>query len=76
MFRNREIRIKLAKTNAPTEETSDTKTFPFEDPEVMKDIAVDFLKKTAVVVGCVLVVSTVLHTLSEIAINASKKNDE
>lgn len=76
MFKNREFRIRVAKTNDPIEETSDTKKYPFEDPEQMNAIAKDFVRSAAITVGCVLVAATALHTISEILINSSKKNQK
>ena len=74
-FKKHELRIRVAKTDSPIEEGAEMK-FPFEDPDVMKEITRDFLKWSAITIGGLLVLSTVLHTISEIVIKSSESNTE
>ena len=76
MFKNREFCIRVVKTdNSVAQEPTETKKFPFEDPEQMNAIAKDFVKGVAKVAVCVLAASIVLHTASEIIIRSATNND-
>lgn len=75
MFKNREIRIKLAKT-PQTENDPITMEERFNvDPEQIAQIAKDLLKHTVIAVGVVIVTKSVLTTLSQIIINKSESKD-
>lgn len=72
MFKNRAIQVKMVKTPKnddaaePIEERVDV------DFELINKIAKDFVTHTAIVVGAVVVGTTVLNTISKIAIITAK----
>lgn len=69
MFKNREIRVRLAKTSdAATDSMEEQK--PFMTKDEAHAIAKDMTKRIAIAVAAVMAASAVLHTVSEITINA------
>jgi len=78
-FKNREARIQFVKTNKNSDQDlydcEQEGDFP-KTAEDLNKVAKDFVKYTALIAVGVLTVSTVLHTLSEIAINASKPKED
>lgn len=73
-FKNRAVQVSLVKKS--DDHASDTVEVKTVEPEQIAEIAKDFVVKTAIVVGCVLVVSFVLSAACEIAVTAAKANIE
>jgi hypothetical protein len=81
MFKNREMRVKWVKTNKKNdEEIVDEMEVPLtgdtEKIREISEIAKDFVKHTAIVVGTVFAASMVLNAACQIAVNSSKENDD
>jgi hypothetical protein len=73
MFKNRALQVKMVRTDA-TEETSEERVpRPYEDPELMNQIAKDFVREVAIVVGAVIVVSFGAAAIKEIIVHAATK---
>lgn len=72
MLKNREFRVRLAKTD-PIESAPDSSTYMSIDPTVMHNITKDLLTHTAIVVGAVFVTKQVCLSAREIAFLAASK---
>lgn len=74
MFKNREFRVRMVKTNKKAEDL-DSIEVP-EDfnvaPEQISEIAKDFVKYTGIVVAAVFAASFVTHAACEIAVKLTK----
>lgn len=70
MFKNRELRVRLANTKDETNDpTVEIKTV---DPEQIAQIATDYTVKTIGAIGAVIAANKVLSTVCEIAVVAAK----
>lgn len=70
MFKNRELRVRLANTKDETNDpTVEVKTV---DPEQIAKIATDYTVKTIGAIGAVIAANKVLSTVCEIAVVAAK----
>lgn len=76
MFKNREFRIRMVKTPKTDESVAVESVKPYEDPEQIKEIAVDFVKKSAIIVGCTFAASLVLNAACEIIVKKSTQDNE
>lgn len=74
MFKNREIRVSLAKKN--NDEAPATVALPMDDPEVMKNIMKEYVVKTAIVIGAVVAVNLVVSAACQIAVSAMQANSK
>lgn len=73
-LKNRAIQVKVVRTDGNTEETTEEREpRPYEDPELMNQIAKDFIKELAIVVGGVIVVSFAAAAIKEIIVHAATK---
>lgn len=72
MFKNRAIQVKMVKTSKNEDTSEPIEERVHVDPEQINKIAKDFVTHTAIVVGAVVVGTTVLNTLSKIAIITAK----
>lgn len=66
MFKNRELRIRLAKTDKVTEATP-TPEFQLPKEDII-DVATGILKVSAICVASVIVAAAAVHVFEEIAI--------
>lgn len=73
-LKNREIRIRMAKTPQNEDATPETEERFKVEPEQLNAIAKDFMKYSAIVIGCVIAASVVLHTISELIIQSANKD--
>lgn len=73
MFKNREIRIRVAKTNDNAQESTQKPTYEFPKDDVI-DTATQLLKTTAICVGAVIVAAATVHIVEAIAIHHGTKN--
>jgi hypothetical protein len=65
MLFNRALQVSVVKPSK--DDTTDTDVVrPYQDPELMNEIAKDFVKHTALTLGAVFVAKTVLTTACEI----------
>lgn len=72
-FKKRALQVSVV---TPSNKNGDNTTCDHLDPDKLNEIAKDYMKHVALVVVGVLAVSTLLHTVSEIVINASKPKEE
>lgn len=74
MFKNRSIQLSVVKTpNTPTDTTEEPKPFmSSDDAKIVKYM----IRDTALAVVAVMAVSVVLHTASQIVINAMDTDNE
>ena len=76
MFKNREVRIRLANTNkATTDETTVTDSLNPDTVKLIEETGNRIVKRVAITVVSVMAAAAVLHTLSEIAIKKTKSAD-
>lgn len=71
MFKNREVRIRLAKTQENEMDDQTTNVIPV-DPETIAKIATDYTVKTIGAIGIVIAGHKVLSTICDIAVVAAK----
>jgi hypothetical protein len=76
LFKNREVRIRVAKTDPDVQEDTELETTQVLDPEEISQIATDVVTKVAIGIGALMALGIVLHTISEVIINKSKQDDE
>lgn len=72
MFKNHAIQFKMVKTPKDENTAEPIEDSVHVDPEQINKIAKDFVTHTAIVVGAVVIGTTVLNTLSKIAIITAK----
>lgn len=72
MFKKRALQVKVVKTN----DNEEIATCEHLDLDKIDKIVKEQVKHAAIAAIIVIGVSTVLHTLSEIAINAAKPKEE
>lgn len=74
---SRELRIRAARIDDPSEETAPVvPEVPRIEPDEIANLIKDVVKYTGITVGCVLGGLTILHTISEVIINVSKKDKD
>jgi hypothetical protein len=74
---SRELRIRAARIDDPSEDpTPVVPEVPHIEPDEIANIIKDVVKYTGITVGCVLGGLTILHTISEVIINVSKKDKD
>lgn len=71
MFKKRALQVKMVKTNDNDEQI----VCDHLDPEKIDSMIKDQVKHAAIAAITVIAVGTVLHTVSEIVINAAKPKD-
>jgi hypothetical protein len=79
MFKNKEFRVKMVDTKKETEDTAPVtieERIGTASNELIAEIAKDILKRTAIVVGGVIVAIKIVDTLGEIAVKKTKSADK
>lgn len=72
MFKNRALQVKMVKTDAAVVDHEENVVPAYQDPELMNQIAKDFVRSTAIVIVASLAAAVVLNTLSQIAVKAAE----
>jgi hypothetical protein len=75
LFKNREIRIRVARSDS-LEETTEAPVTLFDDPDAFKNAAQDVVKYAAFAISGILVLGAVLHTISELIIKNADSNED
>jgi hypothetical protein len=75
-LKNREVRIRVAKTDPDSQEATEFEPTEVIDPEVISEIATDVVAKVAIAIGGLMALGIILHTISEVIINKSKHDED